>query len=599
MPIILLIILSFLFLNVQAQHPCPKYDIAIKEGNKELEKKRYSKALDQFQDAQTAARGCNNVTDTPALRIKEVFKAIEGERKRADSASKVARTAQIATAKEAEKTRAALGKTDIANKKANSLIKSFYYYDDRFAVAFRRNTNKFYFINNEGFKVDKFDEWDAAEQFDSWGFARVKRGSQPYLLDTLGNVYKCQNKDIVSGFIEVVDVQDRALKNFPDSLIKKTTRIINVANNDIDKFPEKLKDHKKLLTLILSDNDLDSITGDIIGSIDSLKILDLSDNQLTGIPKEIGSLKNLVSLNISHNAVQNLPIEIEKLSSLQELDISGNDFKSIAPDLSNLPALKILDLSGNHLTGLPEGFDKLYSLERLMFKNNFLSTFSASEKLKNLKVLDLSVNKLTTFPSTIANLITLTEIDLSGNKFKEIPEQIGNLKNLEYLALNQDSIKKIPNQIGNLKKLLSLNLSNNSLTVIPNDFGNLVNVTQVNLNANRLDSLPENFVNLKSLEELDLTNNRLKNLPKQFGKLQTLISLKLGHNQISELPDDICDLTNLEYLDLRDNISLRKLPENIGNLTKLNSLYLYKTNISKEEKERIKKLLPNCKNCKF
>ncbi|EMS87158.1 leucine rich repeat protein [Leptospira noguchii str. Cascata] len=46
-----------------------------------------------------------------------------------------------------------------------------------------------------------------------------------------------------------------------------------------------------------------------------LELLDLSDNQLTTLPKEIGYLKKLWLLNLSRNQLKTLPKEIGKFKS--------------------------------------------------------------------------------------------------------------------------------------------------------------------------------------------------------------------------------------------------------------------------------------------
>lgn len=48
----------------------------------------------------------------------------------------------------------------------------------------------------------------------------------------------------------------------------------------------------------------------------SLRKLDLSDNQLHTLPKEMEELKQLEELDISHNQITNYPGNIYKLSEL-------------------------------------------------------------------------------------------------------------------------------------------------------------------------------------------------------------------------------------------------------------------------------------------
>jgi Leucine-rich repeat (LRR) protein len=83
-------------------------------------------------------------------------------------------------------------------------------------------------------------------------------------------------------------------------------------------------------------------------------------------------------------------------------------------------------------------------------------------------------------------------------------------------------------------------------------------------------------------------------LPAQIGELKNLTELNLHWNRLSTLPAQIGELKNLTLLDLRYN-QLSTLPAQIGELKNLKYLYLQGNKFSKEEQERIRKLLPKCK----
>ncbi|WP_061249960.1 hypothetical protein [Leptospira alstonii] len=61
-------------------------------------------------------------------------------------------------------------------------------------------------------------------------------------------------------------------------------------------------------------------------SVEDVRILDLSEQNLTVLPKEIGRLKDLQYLNLSYNRLTLLPKEIGQLLNLQELGLQGNSF---------------------------------------------------------------------------------------------------------------------------------------------------------------------------------------------------------------------------------------------------------------------------------
>jgi Leucine-rich repeat (LRR) protein len=70
-----------------------------------------------------------------------------------------------------------------------------------------------------------------------------------------------------------------------------------------------------------------------------------------------------------------------------------------------------------------------------------------------------------TIPSSIGNLVGLTDLVLSMNKISgTIPESIGQLTNLRQLYLSSNKLTgTIPASIGNLVSIQSLNLNHNSL----------------------------------------------------------------------------------------------------------------------------------------
>lgn len=101
-------------------------------------------------------------------------------------------------------------------------------------------------------------------------------------------------------------------------------------------------------SLDLSNQNLSALPKYVLGKND-LEILNLSNNNLTGaLPAEIRQLKNLKVLNLSHNQMTGLPAELGQLSSLEILDVSYNKLTGLPYELGNLSNLKTFILTGNN-----------------------------------------------------------------------------------------------------------------------------------------------------------------------------------------------------------------------------------------------------------
>lgn len=92
--------------------------------------------------------------------------------------------------------------------------------------------------------------------------------------------------------------------------------------------PPSISSLNHLKKLDLSQNNLNSLSASI-KSLDSLEYLDLSRNNLNSFPESILSLKNLKILDISYNKIKSIPRAIQSLPNLTEIRIKGNLFQSI------------------------------------------------------------------------------------------------------------------------------------------------------------------------------------------------------------------------------------------------------------------------------
>ncbi len=118
-----------------------------------------------------------------------------------------------------------------------------------------------------------------------------------------------------------------------------------------------------------------------IDDLSKLQSLNLSNNQLTSVPKELGNLSKLKTLILSVNNLPSIPKELGNLSKLTHLELHHNRLTSIPKELGNLSKLTYLNLGGNYLTSIPKELGKLSKLTALsLIVNKFTPT--QKEKLR-------------------------------------------------------------------------------------------------------------------------------------------------------------------------------------------------------------------------
>ena len=130
---------------------------------------------------------------------------------------------------------------------------------------------------------------------------------------------------------------------------KRTAPIDNALDNSLvtDKAPEKTPVVETDKSLDLSHKNLAKIDMSVFDKT-NLEELNISFNALTGaLPSQINKLKKLKVLNASNNKMTGVPAEVGQLSNLEVLDLSNNQLTGLPNELANLKNLKTLNLSGN------------------------------------------------------------------------------------------------------------------------------------------------------------------------------------------------------------------------------------------------------------
>lgn len=141
--------------------------------------------------------------------------------------------------------------------------------------------------------------------------------------------------------------------------------------------------------------------------------------------------------------------------------------------------------------------------------------------------------------------------------------------------------------------VLSIDVAGKGLQSVPKEIKKLKYLESINLLGNAIQVFPIELTKVPSLDEISLSSNSVASITPKIKKLHNLKILIINNNQLQSLPKQIGDLSNLLYLELGNN-QLTSLPEEIKYLTNLQELHIERNRFSEEEKNRIKKLLPNC-----
>lgn len=118
------------------------------------------------------------------------------------------------------------------------------------------------------------------------------------------------------------------------------------------------------------------IPSNSLGKIQSLRVLSLHDNNLSGqFPKDFDNLQKLSNVYLHNNEFSGkFPSSVTKWIKLFTLDLSNNKFTGTIPsDISNLKRIQHLYLQNNSLSGrLPENFPSTLKVENFSVAyNNF------------------------------------------------------------------------------------------------------------------------------------------------------------------------------------------------------------------------------------
>ncbi|KAM7489894.1 hypothetical protein LguiB_027378 [Lonicera macranthoides] len=366
--------------------------------------------------------------------------------------------------------------------------------------------------------------------------------------------------------------------------------------------PKSFKNLSRLRSLVLSWNNLfgqlPKLFQTLFASNNSLEILDLTENKVSGSLSDFTSFSSLRQLLVGSNKLNgSFPKRFGQSSPLEYLDLSENELHGSLPDLTSFLQLSKLYLHNNKIQGrLPESIGDLSNLRKLDLSFNLLTLEFSSDWTPRfqLDIIELSNCKLGPhFPEWLRSQSSFYFLDISSTIISDtIPHWFWDLSpNLEYLNLSSNKIHgMLPDLSLKLFELDRIDLGFNRfkgpiplfprnmsyLNLSKNMFsGSIISLCAIvtkflkflDFSDNLLSGeVPDCWIDGNELEILDLANNNFSwKIPATFGFLNHLLLLNLRNNSfIGELPSSLKNCSSLEVIDTSENKLSGQLPAWIG-----------------------------------
>jgi hypothetical protein len=156
---------------------------------------------------------------------------------------------------------------------------------------------------------------------------------------------------------------------------------------------------------------LETFPEEIFTLADTLEILDLSDNNMSEIPKDISKLKRLKIIFFARNNFTKFPKVLADCPALTMIGFKSNNIETV-PEHAFPPLLEWLILTDNAIEKLPKSLGKCHLLRKCALAGNLIEVL----------------------PEEMVGCVSLELIRISANKLKVIPEWLFELPKLSWVA---------------------------------------------------------------------------------------------------------------------------------------------------------------------
>ncbi|CAN6852607.1 unnamed protein product [Brassica oleracea] len=399
----------------------------------------------------------------------------------------------------------------------------------------------------------------------------------------------------------------------------KKLKALDLSGNGFSSSME-LQGKLNLQELYLSANEFVGQLPLCLGSLNKLRILDLSYNYLSGnLSSSFSTLESLEYLSLSDNNFEGLfsldvianltNLKVFKLSSpadIIQVDTESTWIPKFQLTIAALPfcglekmpnflmyqkKLRVLDLSSNRISGnIPIWLlANNPELEVLQLQNNSFTLFQIPAIVRKLQFLDFSANDIggvlpDYFGHVLPSLLHVngTHNELQGN----LPSSMGEMKNISFMDLSHNNFSgELPRSLfTGCVSLQILQLSHNQLGghIFPGQT-NLTSLIVLRMDNNLFTGeIGTGLLTFINLSVLDASNNRLTGaIPSWIPEESHMIMLLLSNNQLEgTLPPSLLAVYHLEFLDLSGNLLSGELPSSHVNSMYGISMFLHNNSLT-------------------
>ncbi|XP_025115858.1 LOW QUALITY PROTEIN: protein flightless-1 homolog [Pomacea canaliculata] len=243
----------------------------------------------------------------------------------------------------------------------------------------------------------------------------------------------------------VLNLSHNEIEMIPNQLFINLTDLVFVdfSNNNLEMLPPQMRRLTSLQTLILDNNPLIHAQLRQLPVLTALQTLRMRNTQrtLSNFPTSLDTLTNLQDVDLSYNDLPRVPEALYKLESLRRLNLSNNEITELSLMIDVWVNLETLNLSRNKLTALPVSIHKLVSLRKLYLNCNqldFEGIPANMGKLHDLEIFSAANNNLEMIPEGLCRCGKLKKLILNSNRLITLPDILHLLPELETLDVRDN-----------------------------------------------------------------------------------------------------------------------------------------------------------------